>query len=126
MTTGEDLKDEIRRAIDDSLKTFSSAKIHVDRRYPRSRVVWRADLIGHQHTVRCTVQDMSVNGAKLELDEPFIENNDLWLSVERFGKLECEVIWRNDDELGVRFKKNPADVYKLIGSVLPRTGAFKG
>jgi PilZ domain-containing protein len=126
MDAENSLKDEIKRAVDESLKSNHKADIVEKRKFPRSRVVWQAELIGHQQTVSGIVQDMSVNGAKMDVKEPFYESKDLSLIIERFGKLNCTVVWRHNGILGLRFEDTPSQIHNLIGSVLPHTGDYDG
>lgn len=58
-----------------------------------------------RHAIRCTVQDISLGGARLRLETSFALPLSFTLTVpaERIVR-SCTLVWRNDEEAGVRFR----------------------
>ncbi len=125
MKTDKSLKEQIKLAVDESQKKAMIDSAEEKRKFPRSKVVWHAELHGHQQSIQGTVQDMSVNGAKFKPQEPFFESKGLSLNIKRFGKLDCNVVWRHADTIGLQFEATPDLVHSIIGSILPRSGDFE-
>ena len=70
-------------------------------------------------TVSVAVLDVSVNGAKLRLREPFEPSGPFVLCIDRLGIFHAEAVWRKGNRIGVRFLEAPDDV----SEVLPETFA---
>ena len=72
-------------------------------------------------TVSVLVRDLNLNGAKLKVlqDLPVPDTFDLDLETMRVG--ECEVAWRRDNEMGVRFT-TPLDALPSTKQVVAPTG----
>lgn len=57
---------------------------------------------------QCKVRDISTTGAQLNsLPEDELPNR-LLLSLSRDGRVRryCDLVWRNDDEIGVQFRED--------------------
>ena len=72
----------------------------------RTRVVKGGKLVSRQHasTVDCTVRNISIQGACLELVTTVSMPEELELSFDAFRTIRrCRVKWRTAKELGVAF-----------------------
>ena len=58
--------------------------------------------------------DMSVGGAKLEVDAEFAEGSEVWLELGQFGKVRGEIVWQRGGTVGVHFLHDPAEVAEII------------
>ncbi len=73
------------------------------RAFKRKSVLESAALLIGSETMPCSVIDISVGGAQIEL-EPDIENGTaVTLSVEKFGTFEAQVAWARKDRCGIKF-----------------------
>jgi hypothetical protein len=54
---------------------------------------------------KCTVRDVSVKGARLQLHEPLEPPAEFTLTLTRQGTVrrQCQVMWSVNDEIGVLF-----------------------
>jgi hypothetical protein len=69
----------------------------------RKSVLQTAALLIGSETTPCSVLDISIGGAQLEL-APGIENGTaVTLSVEKFGTFEAQVAWARKDRCGIKF-----------------------
>ena len=87
---------------------------------PRRRAL-KAGVIafqGHFISYRCTVREISDTGAKLRVDDVFLipDNFDLLIELDAV-EYSCSVVWRRQNELGVRF-------YTPRVTVAPRRESF--
>ncbi len=58
----------------------------------------------HHFTIPCTVRDKSDLGARLKIDDRSIAPDTFTLFIELDAtEVDCEVVWRSNDEVGVRF-----------------------
>jgi len=77
---------------------------------PRRRVL-KAGKVAYQSrfcVVECTVRDISDTGAKLRTDNTVSIPDTFELLIETDGfEADCEVVWRNDGDLGIRFLGAP-------------------
>jgi len=80
---------------------------------PRRRVL-KAGKVAYQVQVlhcECTVRDLSDTGAKLRTDNSVSIPDHFELLIEIDGfEANCEVVWRKDADLGVRFLGAPRTV----------------
>jgi hypothetical protein len=54
--------------------------------------------------MECVVRDISLGGARIEIDETFALPNEFALEIpQRGAMLLCELRWRNGDKVGVKF-----------------------
>jgi len=59
----------------------------------------------------CTVRDLSTTGAHLRADSSINTPNTFELLIELDGfEANCEVVWRKDKDIGVRFLSPPRSV----------------
>jgi hypothetical protein len=71
---------------------------------PRHRVTKPANIEYGGVKVACTVRDISITGAALEVSDQFGIPETFTLSMPEDGlKLPCHVVWRRDFRIGVAF-----------------------
>ena len=108
-------------ASSDKRLPLSEEEAAAHRRTVRKRVLWAARLeaAGRQHD--CVVIDLSLGGAKLDVNAPLAQGDRVTLILERFGSFRAEVAWREDGSAGLRFVEDPQRIADLIGGRLPLT-----
>lgn len=86
-----------------------------DKRWtPRHRVLKAATISFGGGAISCTVRNLSVSGASLDVASPIGIPDAIVLEFESIRR-QCRVIWRTERRIGVRFgdandKSNPASV----------------
>lgn len=73
---------------------------------PRTRVLKAAQLIDDQHclVVDCTVHDLSIGGACLQVPNPVGLPETFDLSFDSFRSVRrCRAVWRTESRVGVSF-----------------------
>ncbi len=90
------------------------------RKYPRTQVLWKGSLFRPGGAVECVVLNLSANGAKLRLDDPWECPSPITLRIPRFGEFRAEVAWRKDHLIGLKFLEDPKSVARLIEDALPQ------
>lgn len=77
-----------------------------ERRAVRRRVLKSGTIAYNDRfkTLSCTVRDLSEGGARLRVDNPMFVPSQFVLLMEQDGfEADCEVVWRADKDVGVRF-----------------------
>lgn len=69
---------------------------------PRHRVLKAATISFGGGAISCTVRNLSVSGASLEVASPIGIPETFALELEGGGR-RCRVIWRSEKRIGVRF-----------------------
>ena len=92
------------------------------RRYERRPVTLRAVLRSSEDTegpaIECTIRDISVGGARIELVETVAPIMNVILDIDRFGKYSVELVWSRHPILGLSFRHSPELTGKLVAAVL--------
>lgn len=83
----------------------------------------KAAIIAFQNrhsTIPCRLRDISNTGAKIEVESPHVPDT-FELLIELDGlECDCEVVWRKNNLIGVRFRTTPRTVEpKRIQVVAP-------
>jgi hypothetical protein len=75
------------------------------RQHPRIEVLNPAKILmpGHESPMVCLVVDWSLGGARLRPYEPERCPDHFQLHTQDGGESLCEVVWRRDGQLGVKF-----------------------
>jgi len=85
----------------------SVARLSADKRHSARRRVLKSAIAAYNDrhcTIPCVVRDISATGARLRSDSSISVPDTFELIVELDGlEMQCEVVWRKLDELGVRF-----------------------
>ncbi len=88
------------------------------RRYERTTVLWSGNLVFRDQSVGCIIVNISAGGAMVRADDPAFVMTPVVLRNSRIGDLTAEVMWRRDDELGLKFVDDPETVAEIIGRAL--------
>ncbi len=88
------------------------------RRYERTTVLWSGHLVYREQSVGCIIVNISAGGAMVRADDPAFVMSPVVLRNSRIGDLIAEVMWRRDDELGLKFVDDPETVAEIIGRAL--------
>ena len=78
------------------------------RRRPLRRSAWVA--LGPNDLHGCKLFDVSESGARIEVEDatPIPDQFMLFLSKNGAARRACQVVWRNSNQLGVKFEKHLA------------------
>lgn len=103
------------------------AKSEGDQRSAQRRRVLKAGLVAYNErhaTLSCTVRDISATGARVRVDGSVSAPDTFDLIIQIDGlEASCEVVWRNGNEVGVRFLAAPRMVaarrQQVITPLLP-------
>ncbi len=88
------------------------------RRYDRTTVLWSGHLVFREQSVACVIVNISAGGAMVRSEDPAFFMTSVVLRNSRIGDLAAEVVWRQDDELGLKFADDPETVAEIIGRAL--------
>ncbi|WP_282607092.1 PilZ domain-containing protein [Pelagibius sp. Alg239-R121] len=99
--------------------TVHSLKTPDQRHYKRAQVVLSGCLINEIATLDCAVIDLSINGARVCLDDAPDDKQIIKLRLARSTDLNVEVVWQEDGILGLQFTDDPCDVANILDGLLP-------
>ncbi len=83
------------------------------RRHPRRFVLYPGTVRCGDSRGDCEVVDLSATGAKIRLEEEFECTSPLTLTFD-IGEFEGEVMWQNDEFVGIKFDESPREVATTI------------
>ena len=79
---------------------------------PRKNIRWGGTILDADGTIvsQCTMVNVSASGAKLAVKKPSALPNTFNLLLSKKGEVrrQCEVVWRADKTIGVRFVLSPS------------------
>lgn len=96
-----------------------SLKTEDQRHYKRAKVVLSGCLINEVETLDCAVIDLSINGARVCLDQGLEGKEVVKLRLARSTDLEVTVVWQEEGTLGLQFTEDPRDVANILDGLLP-------
>ncbi len=88
------------------------------RRFERTTVLWAGHLVYQEQSVSCVIVNISAGGAMVRSEDPAFFMNTVVLRNPRIGDLAADVVWRQNDELGLKFADDPETVAEIIGRAL--------
>ncbi len=88
------------------------------RRFERTTVLWSGQLVFQEQSVACVIVNISSGGAMVRSEDPAFYATSVVLRNARIGDLAAEVVWRQNDELGLKFADDPETVAEIIGRAL--------
>ena len=110
----------LRREVPSVTKSkLHSLKTPDQRHYKRAQVVLSGCLINEVETLDCAVIDLSINGARVCLDEALDGKDVVKLRLARSTDLEVTVVWQEEGTLGLQFTEDPRDVANILDGLLP-------
>ena len=84
------------------------------RRFKRATTLFSGTIICGDRSVEAVVLDVSVNGAKVRLEETLGEDNNVKLKIDRLGEFRAVVVWRKDMRIGLKFLEPPDEIARLM------------
>ena len=98
-----------------------------ERQRRRAHKRLRTCLLGSLHTKRdtqidnlCDVVDFSAGGARVRLVDPMAEISRITLGLRHFGFFPARVVWRDGEELGLKFDLAPETVVGQMRGLLSK------
>ncbi len=88
------------------------------RRFDRTTVLWSGELVNREQIVACVIVNISAGGAMVRAEDSAFIMTSVVLRNSHIGELAAEVLWRQDDELGLKFAEDPEMVAEIIGRAL--------
>ena len=88
------------------------------RRFDRTTVLWSGQLVYREQIVACVIVNISAGGAMVRSEDTAFYMTSVVLRNSRIGDLAAEVLWRQGDELGLKFADDPETVAGIIGRAL--------
>ncbi len=82
-------------------------------RHPRRLVLYPGTVRCGDSVGDCEVVDLSATGAKVRLEEEFECTSPITLSFD-IGEFEGEVVWQNEEFVGIKFDAKPNEVTSAI------------
>lgn len=89
------------------------SRSYTDKRKERRQILTHVGAIASTEgalLVACAVRDISLSGARLEIEPGHEVPDEFILLLSRNGRARrlCKAMWRSDTEIGVRFQAEPA------------------
>lgn len=95
--------------------SVAEATMDVERRGSARVVVNMAAKISqHGQTLDCTIENLSLTGAKLQLSLVVDPDEPLILTIPNVGTFRGTVIWRYNGKLGMAFSRRADDLAPLL------------
>jgi hypothetical protein len=88
------------------------------RRFERTTVLWSGHLVHQEQMVACVIVNISAGGAMVRSEDPAFFMTPVVLRNPRIGDLSAEVVWRQNEELGLKFVDDPDTIAEIIGRAL--------
>jgi len=66
-------------------------------------------------TIDCTTFDLSSGGVKLKLSHDLFKN--VRINIANFGEISGQIIWRDDDYVGVEFDEDQTEIVRALTRV---------
>ncbi|WP_419902250.1 PilZ domain-containing protein [Kiloniella sp.] len=93
-----------------------------DRRiFPRAEVILIGSMDGSVDKRDCAVMDISLTGAKLELDEPLDDRKIDTIRFSQSSALNVSIAWNNGKSVGVNFTDDPHHIANTLEALLPES-----
>ncbi|MEO1248993.1 MAG: PilZ domain-containing protein [Pseudomonadota bacterium] len=107
-------------AEDDPNVSHEPVEVSADcrRRFPRKRVMLAAGLESNGTEYTCRILDISLVGARLQIEEDLPAEDLMQLVTKRFGLLPVEVMWRVAEHVGVQFLEPPDTISMILKDFL--------
>ncbi len=89
------------------------------RRFVRKLVLWSGSVDAAEMPVDCAVLDVSLQGARVRVNQGSLPQGPTSIAVSRFGTFQAEVVWTKDQVSGLRFLESIERIAETIGRQLP-------
>src|SRR3990172_3436129 len=80
------------------------------RRHKRAHVLFNGRLISGDRSAQGVLLDVPAGGARIRLSEPLEAGSAITLRLARSLDFHVEVVWRNEQTIGLRFREKPARI----------------
>jgi len=91
---------------------------HVNQRqHERKDTRFTARVLIGAHSVTGRVVNISVGGAKIEVDGPIPRDSEITLSIEHFGDYAARVVWAHQQAVGIKFTEPPDVMADVVGAM---------
>ena len=85
----------------------------------RKNVLWAGQLDANARKLDCTILDVSLDGARIRLDEEVPSRGPFTIACDRFGTFHAEVSWEGGGVAGLRFLEPQTRIAETIGRLVP-------
>ena len=82
--------------------------------HARHSIWFDTRLVCGDQVLDCRIKNISVGGARVEIDGAFDAKSYVKLSLGAFGEFACEIVWQNGTRLGRRFLNNAEEMAEVI------------
>ncbi len=89
--------------------------------FPRAEVVLTGRTDGTFDKRDCAVMDISLTGAKLELDEALADRTIKTIRFSQTSALNVSVAWQHDTSVGINFTDDPYHIANILEPLLPES-----
>jgi len=88
------------------------------RRFERTTVLWSGQLVFREQIVACVIVNISAGGAMVRSEDSAMFLTSLVLRNSRIGDLAAKVVWRQVEEIGLKFSDDPEIIAEALGRAL--------
>lgn len=81
----------------------------------RRPVRWAARIWDGDVQIPCTIVNLSLGGAQIQLDAPLDCGANVRLDIPELCSFEGQTAWHKDGRIGIQFTTNPAKVRSSLG-----------
>lgn len=92
----------------------SDSSLYARRKEERREVSFVAEISAGRQVLGCRLQNISVGGARIELDGQIEPGPAVFLSIEPFGKFPVEIAWNRGRTMGLKFKVDPGRMAEIV------------
>lgn len=103
-------------------KPKSKAKGSERRILSRRRLLWLGRLKYGEYAFDCRVFDLSLGGAKVELDLPLKRGTMVTLQIPEVGIMVANVAWARDGKIALAFSEGTAAIRKKLAAKAAKLG----
>ncbi|MCH8861849.1 MAG: PilZ domain-containing protein [Proteobacteria bacterium] len=117
-------KPELRKTAKPALraKPRGKAKSRERRNLNRRRLLWLGRLKYGEFAFECRVFDLSLGGAKVELDLPLKRGTLVTLQIPEVGIMIANVAWARDGQMALAFSEGTAAIRKKLAAKASKLG----
>lgn len=84
------------------------------RKFKRATTLFSGTILCDGRSIAAVVLDVSVNGAKVRLDEALESGTHVKLRIDRLGEFRAEVVWCKQMRVGLKFLDPPDEIARLM------------
>ena len=84
------------------------------RRDTREKIITQAIILIDKDKYDCRILNISVGGAKLQIDRHFDSGLAVILQIGKFGQFNATIAWQQSGELGIKFSHDALEMAAVI------------